>query len=130
MAISDGFIAQVKELLAPLGAITVRKMFGGAGVYVNGQIIALVSDDVLYFKTSEATRKDFAAEGMGPFRYATKDGEHALTSYWRAPERLFDEPDEMAMWARRALTASRAASADKSKPVKSTRKQRPARHTR
>lgn len=125
MAISDGFIAQVTEVLRPLGTITVRRMFGGAGVYCDGVIIALVNDDVLYLKTDDTTRPAFNAEGTGPFRYATKDGEHTLTSYWRAPERLFDDEDEMLVWAKRALGVSRAVGDAKTKTAK---KSAPSRH--
>ena len=127
MATSTGFLDHVKELLAPLGAITVRRMFGSAGVYVDGLIIGLASDDILYLKTDIATRVDFENEGMKPFTYATKDGEQMLISYWRAPEWLFDDGDEMVAWARRALGVSRAAAAAKAMPEKSrSRKGRPA----
>jgi DNA transformation protein len=88
-------------------------MFGGAGVFADGIMFALVSDDTLYFKVDETTRADFEAEGMGAFTYATKDGRNTLVSYWRAPERLFDEPDEMLAWARKALTIARSADARK-----------------
>ncbi len=125
MAISDGFIEQIRELLAPMGHIGVRKMFGGAGIYADGVIIAIASDDILYFKVDATTRGDFAAEGTGPFRYPLKTGEQVMDSYWRAPERLFDEPDEMVIWARKALAVSRAAGMAKKKPAtKSSRSKR------
>ena len=117
MTVSASFVEQIKELLSPLGSITVRRMFGGGGVYADGIILALVSDDVLHFKIDGTTQKDFEAEGCGPFTYDTVNGPHALSSYWRAPERLFDEPDEMVAWARKALAVSRAAQAKK-KPAK------------
>jgi len=109
MAASSGFIELVVDLLAPVGPVTVRRMFGGAGIYVDGTFIAIVDNDLLYFKTDLQTRRDFQAEGMGPFTYDTKHGPGTLDSYWRAPERLYDEPDEMARWARAALAVARAA---------------------
>ncbi len=125
MAITDGFIAQIKEQLRRLGTITVRKMFGGAGIYCNGLIIAIANDDVLYFKVDDATRDTFEVEGTGPFRYPLKDGVQVMNSYWRVPERLFDDEDEMLVWARRALDASHAASSAKGKPqTKPASKQR------
>jgi DNA transformation protein and related proteins len=107
MAISESFVEFLREELSPLGAITVRKMFGGAGVYCRGEILAIIDDDVLYFKVDDRTRPAFEREGTGPFRYATKDGEHVMNGYWRVPERLFDETDELRDWAREALAVSR-----------------------
>lgn len=113
MASSAGFLAFLDEQLAGIGPVSIRRMFGGAGVFADGIMFALVSDDTLYFKVDETTRADFEAEGMGAFTYATKDGRNTLMSYWRAPERLFDEPDEMLAWARKALTIARSADARK-----------------
>lgn len=95
-------IAALRELLDPLGVIRFRRMFGGTGVYVGDLMFGLVADDVLYFKADEATVPDYSAEGCGPFGYARKDGRQVSTSYWRVPERLFDEPDELRAWARAA----------------------------
>ena len=67
-------------------------MFGGAGVFVDGLMIALISDDVIYLKADAETIPAFEREGLGPFSYATKDGEHTLDSYWRMPDRLYDDP--------------------------------------
>lgn len=124
MASSAGFLAFLDEQLAGLGPVSIRRMFGGAGVFANGIMFALVSDDTLYFKVDETTRADFEAEGMGAFTYATKDGRKTLMSYWRAPERLFDEPDEMLAWARKALAIARSADARKAGKAS---KRRPAR---
>jgi DNA transformation protein len=121
---SDGFIAHLKDLLGELGHITVRRMFGGAGVYCDGQVFAFVDDDVLYLKTDEDGRTAFEAEDMGPFTYTTKHGPGQLTSYWRAPERLLDEPDEMRAWVKRALAVARLKAAAKAKPVKSKKAKR------
>jgi DNA transformation protein len=95
-------------------------MFGGAGIYIDGLFVAIVDKDVLYFKTDEATRRAFDAEGMGTFVYDTKHGPGELMSYRRAPERLLDDGEEMAEWARRALAVARRAAAGKAK-----RKRRP-----
>ncbi len=124
MASSAGFLAFLDEQLAGLGPVSIRRMFGGAGVFADGIMFALVSDDTLYFKVDETTCADFEAEGMGAFTYATKDGRNTLMSYWRAPERLFDEPDEMLAWARKALAIARSADARKAGKAS---KRRPAR---
>jgi DNA transformation protein len=94
-------------------------MFGGAGIYCEGHVFAFVDDDQLFLKTDAEGQAAFEAEGTGPFTYMTKHGPGTLMSYWRAPERLFDDPDEMVTWARTALGVARRAaakSAARSKP--------------
>ena len=112
MAASEGFSELLGDLLAPVGQISVRRMFGGAGVYCDGLMIGLVADDTLYLKADETTRGDYEAEGLGPFVYEGK-GKPIAMSYWRAPERLLDDAEEMAAWARKALAVARKANAGK-----------------
>jgi DNA transformation protein len=70
-----------------------------------------VADGAIFLKADDRTQLAFAAEGMQPFRYATRAGQRALKSYWRMPDRLYDEPDELAQWARQALEAARRSEA-------------------
>jgi DNA transformation protein len=118
MSASAGFLELLKDLLAPLGPVSVRRMFGGAGIYIDSFFIAIVDKDVLYFKVDDATRQDFEAEGAGPFTYDTKHGPGTLMSYWRAPERLLDDTEEMCQWAGRALAVARRAQVVKSSQVR------------
>ncbi len=116
MAISPDYAEFIKELMAPLGPVTIRRMFGGAGVFADGLMFALIAGDVLHFKADGQNRPMFEAEDMPPFVYETKDGRRAVMSYMQAPEHLFDDPDEFAAWAREALSA--ALRADAAKPKK------------
>lgn len=106
MTNSAGTIEFLTDTLAPLGQISVRRMFGGAGIYCNGVIFGLLADDVLYLKVDDTTVGDFAAEGMSAFSYGSPTGTRSVASYWRAPNRLFDEPEEFVAWARRSLAAN------------------------
>ena len=114
MSVSPKFIAMLEDILAPLGSIGVRRMFSGAGVYCDGVMFGLVADDVLHLKTDTTTRAKFEAEGCGPFAYDVK-GRTVATSYWRVPERLYDEPDELVGWSRIALGVAGTGRAQKSK---------------
>ena len=105
----------IRELFSGFGPVAVRRMFGGAGVVAAGLMIAIVSDGVIYLKADQRTVPAFEREGLAPFTYATRKGERALPSYWRVPDRLYDDPDELAGWARDALAAARSAAAPKSK---------------
>jgi DNA transformation protein len=81
-------------------------MFGGAGIYAEGTMFALVSDGAIYLKADEQNAPAFEREKLEPFVYATKGGRRAVMSYRRMPDRLYDDPDELAAWARAALTAA------------------------
>lgn len=112
MAVSTAYLEMLEDLLAPIGKISVRRMFGGAGIYCDSIIFGLVADDVLHLKVDEASRAAFEAEGCGPFQYETGTGTvHSLASYHRAPDRLLDEPDDLRHWVRRAIAISQRAAA-------------------
>ncbi|HVY58679.1 MAG TPA: TfoX/Sxy family protein [Xanthobacteraceae bacterium] len=99
----------IRDLFAGFGPVTVRRMFSGAGLYRDGTIFALVIDDVIYLKTDDQTRGAFEEEGLRPFSYVARGERRVLTSYWRMPDRLYDDPDELVRWASAALEASRRA---------------------
>jgi len=99
----------ISELFSAYGPVTVRRMFGGAGIFADGLMIALAVDGVIFLKADDRSIPQFEREGLRPFSYDTKDGTRTLTSYWRMPERLYDEPDELAVWAQRAMESARRA---------------------
>jgi len=111
MVASDSFVEFLREQLAPLGRLTMRGMFGTTGVFCNGLMFGIVTDDTLYFRVDDQNREIFKeAESAPPLSYE-KDGRSIDLAFWRAPERLLDEPDELVTWARAALAAAgRAAS--------------------
>jgi DNA transformation protein len=116
----------IRELFAEFGPVDVRRMFGGVGVFVDGRMIALISRDVIYLKADAEAIPDFEREGLAPFSYATKDGGRKLTSYWRMPERLYDDPEELACWARAAHGAALRAADHRAKPKRAvSRKAKP-----
>ena len=114
----------IRELFAEFGPVDVRRMFGGVGVFVEGRMIALVSREVIYLKADAETIPDFEREGLAPFSYATRDGERKLTSYWRMPERLYDDTEELAVWARLSLSVAHRTLARKQKISRRKRVQR------
>ena len=109
------------ELFAQFGPVSVRRMFGGAGIWADGTMFALVVDDVIYLKADDQIIPDFERERMGPFVYATKSGSRSLRSYWRMPDRLYDDPEALAHWARRSLAVAHRAAVSRRPPVVSRR---------
>ena len=118
----------IAEIFSAFGRVSVRRMFSGAGVFSDGMMIALVSRDVVYLKADAQTIPAFEAERLAPFSYQRKDGTHTIKSFWRMPERLYDDPDELAQWARQARDAALRAGAkklrSKPKPKKSAKSKR------
>jgi DNA transformation protein and related proteins len=123
MVASDSFADFLREQLAPLGRVTLRRMFGKTGVFCDGLMLAMVRDDVLYVRVDDGNRTAFKeAEAFPPLNYAKKGGTIDL-AFWRVPERLFDDPDELVTWARAALGAARrvAANRERTAPKRKSR---------
>lgn len=99
----------LRDLFAEFGAIDIRRMFGGQGVFADGIMIALVARGEIFLKADDETIPAFEAEGQRPFTYATSKGEQKLTSYWRMPERLYDDTEELARWARQSFAVAQRA---------------------
>jgi DNA transformation protein len=115
---SAGFLEFLTEQMMGFGPVSVRRMFGGAGVFRDGVMFALIVDEVLYFKADQTTQGDFRAEGLSPFTYQTKKNPRTVMSYWRAPERCLDDPDEMTDWCRRAFAVALKSAEQPTKPKK------------
>jgi DNA transformation protein len=96
----------IVELFSVFGPVTVRRMFGGAGIYADGTMFGLVADGVIYLKVSDGNVAMFEREALPPFTYERRQGERAVMSYRRMPDRLYDDPEELAEWARAALAAA------------------------
>jgi DNA transformation protein len=106
----------IHELFVAFGIVTVRRMFGGAGIYAGGTMFALAHDGVIYLKVGPQNAAAFERENLAAFSYTTKDGKRGVMSYRRMPDRLYDDPDELAQWARDALVA--AGNARKGSPTR------------
>jgi DNA transformation protein len=113
VAFSTEFCDFIVEQLEPIGPVQVRRMFGGAGLYLDDTIFAILANDVLYFKVNEANEADFIAEGMAVFD-PFGDPKRQIRSYRECPPRLLEDPDELGQWARVAWAAGRHAEAQKS----------------
>jgi len=103
----------IRDLFADFGPVSVRRMFSGAGVFADGLMFALILRDVLYLKADEQTVPRFAAEGGEQFGYTRKGRRRTALPYWRMPDRLYDDPAELAHWAGAALAAARARKASR-----------------
>jgi DNA transformation protein len=97
------------DLFAGFGPVTLRRMFSGYGVSRDGINFALVLRGAIYLRADERTIPRFETEGAKPFQYTARGKTVTLGSYWQLPERLYDDVDELAGWARDAFEAARQA---------------------
>lgn len=99
----------IADLFSAFGPVHVKRMFSGFGVYADDVCFGLFLRGEFYFKTDETTIPQYQAEGCRPFSYVQPTSGKAVTvnSFWRLPERLYDDQDELADWARAALAVAR-----------------------
>lgn len=98
------------DLFAEFGPIRLKRFFGGEGIAVDDLMIGFIFSDIIYFKTDGETLAAFRGEKCKPFTFRKHStGETIETSWFSLPERLYDDPEELAVWARKALAVARAA---------------------
>ena len=119
----------LSELFSDFGPVTLRRMFSGFGISVDGTNFALALRAGLYFRADEETIPQFQAEGSKPFQYQQRSTAKVVTvnSYWELPARLFDDQEELAGWARAALAAAQRAALRKRPRTKTAARKKPAR---
>jgi DNA transformation protein len=123
MRAPDKLTAFLLELLAPLGPVSARRMFGGVGLFHSGTMFGLIARDELFLKVGDTNRPAYEAAGEAPFTYETKNGTHTLGSYWRCPPDLLDEAETFQKWARQAIEA--AVTSARAKPAVASARAKP-----
>ncbi len=123
MAVDAGLIAWIAEATEPLGVLTTRAMMGGATLYLDGQVFAIVALDALWFKSDAVGDAAWDAEGCERFSFTLADGRVGTMNYRRAPDAVYDDADELRRWAALGLEAGLR------NPKKPKRAKRPPRRT-
>ena len=109
-------VDHLEELFEPVGGVSIRRMFGGLGIFKHGLMFGLVIDDALHLKADQQTAPRYRDEGSEPWFYKRKNRGGTETSYWAVPERLLDDHDEFREWADAAFAAALRIAAAKQKP--------------
>jgi DNA transformation protein len=119
MSIDEGLYAWVEEALEPIGRLSMRKMMGGATLYLDGTIFAIMVDGELWFKADEESNAIWDAAGCSErFSVTFKDGTVDRMNYRRPPTDVYDDMDEMRRWTQLALEAGRRRPVKKKRPRK------------
>ena len=105
MAVDEGLYAWVGEALEPLGTVSMRRMMGGATLYLDGIIFAILDEGEIWFKADAETDAVWDAEGCEKFSVTFKDGKVDTMNYRRAPSDVYDDTEAMQRWAKLAVEA-------------------------
>ena len=115
MSVSNDFLIYVVDQLKPFARIVTRRMFGGVGFYADELFFGLIDDDTIYFKVDDTNRGDYTARGCKAFRPVANDPDAYSMSYFEVPADVLEDPDQLALWARKSLAVAAAAAAAKTK---------------
>jgi DNA transformation protein len=106
MAKTNEFCDHLMDRLAPIGAPSYKFMFGGYGIYVDGLMMGIVDDDILWLRTDDVNRPDYEARGIKPFQPMTKNGPMGVMPYYTVPDDVLDDQDAFVEWAKKARDAA------------------------
>ena len=100
-------VEAIEDLFSGLGPVTIKRMFGGKGVYRNGLIVAIDLNSELMLKADRESAPLFEAAGARQWSYEGKPGKRPVfMPYWSIPDVALDDPDEMTQWVQLAYQAA------------------------
>jgi DNA transformation protein len=120
MPVTPTYLTYVIDQLAPLGHVTSARMFGGIGLYSNATIFALISDDTLFFKVDDASRREYEQQNMPALRPVASKPQLVSKNYYQVPATVIDDTEALCTWAKQAIAAAQA------KPTTTARKKKAA----
>jgi DNA transformation protein and related proteins len=118
MPIDAHLIDWVSEAMAPIGTVTHRAMMGGATLYLDGTVFAIIAGEGhLWFKADKVSDAIWDDAGCERFTF-DMNGKTGSMNYRRAPDDVHDDVEAMQHWAAIAVEAGRRAPPKKPKKPK------------
>jgi len=118
MSVGANYIQYVLDLLRVIGPVSAKRMFGGAGLYLDGSFFALIADDVLYFKVDDTNKADYLNAGTAPFKpFGTYE-----MSYYEVPADVLEDDEQLKEWAQKAVVAAMRKAGPRRKTPRRVRK--------
>ena len=108
MNVSPEYLHFVMDRLSPLGGVSSRAMFGGYGIFHQGLMFALISEDILYFKVDDSNRERYKKAESKPFPHGI--------SYWEVPSEVLEDNDKLHEWANTSIAIANNKVAKKKRP--------------
>lgn len=106
------FVNYIIELMQGIGPVSAKAMFGGHGIYLDGLMFALITDNVLYFKVNKEIEDEFISRNLEAFTYFKKGKKHSM-SYYQAPEETLEDSEAMHLWANKSYRVAQSAAVSK-----------------
>jgi DNA transformation protein and related proteins len=101
LSVSEEFLDYLRDQLGSLGEVTLKRMFGGAGVFLNGKVFGIISDDTLYFKVDDYNRVLYEKAGAQQFKpFPHKE---MLMPYYRVPDCVLEDAEDLCLWAHSSI---------------------------
>ena len=94
MAADKAFMEKIVEKLAPLGDVKSRVMFGGYGIFYEGNMFALISGSTLFLKADAANLDDFKKAGSKQYK---------PMPYYEAPVEIINDAGRLREWAKKSI---------------------------
>lgn len=105
MTVSREYLEYLSEILRPIGAVSAKRMFGGAGLYLDGCMFAIVVDDELWLKADAGNQPAFEAAGLPKFAYS-RQGRTVEMGFYKPPDDALESPPVLRDWVHSALAAA------------------------
>jgi len=101
MAVSKDFFEYIRYQFFDLDGMTTRSMFGGVGLFCDGKMFGVISNDVTYLKVNETNKEKYLLAGSSPL----KPFPHKPTvlSYFEIPVDILEDLEELVEWAKEFL---------------------------
>ncbi|MSP01996.1 MAG: TfoX family protein [Acetobacteraceae bacterium] len=103
--------SDIEEIFAGLGAVTIKRLFAGKGIYHRGLIVGALMHGEVLLKADRETAPQFRAAGCSQWTYQFRSGKTVDMPYWSFPVDAFDDPDLRVTWVRLAFAAARRSAA-------------------
>ena len=101
VADAGSLAAYVLDQLSALRGLEMRRMFGGAGFYLDGEFFAILFRQRLYFRVSDDTVGEYTKRKAKPFK-PFKMRNTSSRNYYEVPVDILESPDSLMKWARAA----------------------------
>lgn len=101
MALDKDLVSRITNDLQPLGPVTSKFMFGGAGLFYDGKMFAMVSsDNRFWLKVDDSNRAEYEKLGMQQFNKSPKN---KGMPYFEVPSEVFENTDKLLAWAKESI---------------------------
>jgi DNA transformation protein len=94
MPTDNGLLDQIIDLLASVGGISSKAMFGGHGVFHEGAMFGIIKGNGLFFKVNESNRPEYEKASSNQYK---------PMPYYQVPADVMDNHVTLLQWAQASI---------------------------